>query len=224
MIYRLGDSRRLKLFKKGILMKNALSVVIAVLALLLVFGVVVKLYQVTVNSEAESARKILDNIMGKINLLEDGETNSFAIQGFSSENKWYLLGFDSEDGGDVRPEKCLSYVLEGKSCLCACRKVDGKSLRDSCQDDGFCRGVDKGGVLVRTRDFDDFRNSGAQEDRNIYRYHMNKSCIILPVNLFEIEIIKSDSEIALISSKTKEIDGIHYDKCGALIGNDFGVV
>lgn len=112
---------------EGILVPNTLSIILAVIGILLIVIIGVKLYIFLGSQEQENARNVLDNIIGKAELLKDGEKNTFAIRGIKD---WVLIGWSKGQIG--KPEKCFT-----SSCLCIC--VKGKD----CQDNGFCEKIDK---------------------------------------------------------------------------------
>jgi len=104
-----------KMNKKGILEKNSVELIVAVLAILtLVIFAAVQLYKVFSNSEAENARKTLNIIEGKINALKEGQSNTFLIQGFKGAENWFIAGWSKND--NVKPDKCFDI-----SCLCVCK-------------------------------------------------------------------------------------------------------
>jgi len=97
--------------------------------------------------------------MGKIELLEDGENNTFIIQGFKGGENWYLVGWNKEE--QDRPEKCFF-----DNCLCICKPEDATSnnpygrkqygrqdLGEGCQDNGFCREIESPSIAVASRVF-----------------------------------------------------------------------
>ena len=136
--------------------ENVFALIIAVIGIgLLVFGAV-RLFSLYRNAESDDARNALDNIIGKIETLKDGQSNKFFVQGFKGAGNWFLIGWGKGEQG--RPDKCFF-----ESCLCVCRGLDedaketyqpggsesyqeaialAKSAHGSaCQSKGFCRDI-----------------------------------------------------------------------------------
>ncbi|MCH7567872.1 MAG: hypothetical protein IIA87_00450 [Nanoarchaeota archaeon] len=166
--------------KKGILIKNVMALVIAVIGLLILSVVVVRLYQINVNQEQENARKTIDNIMGKIVLLEDGEIGRFAIQGFKGSKNWYLVGWDKRF--EDRPDKCFL-----DNCICICKG----NTPTACQSTGFCRNVKNEEVFV----YSELVVSGVPPAGEI-RY---PACISFFPSLQEIQVYKNISHLTIFS-------------------------
>src|SRR3989344_8481143 len=124
--------------KKGIVLENTLSVIIAVLGLLLLIYSAYYLYnKLTTNIETESAKNIANLIEKKINTLPDNQEANITIQGVNGEN-WNLISFNTDNIN--KPNKCFF-----NSCLCVCK--GDASLKENqgkiCQDTGFCRKINK---------------------------------------------------------------------------------
>lgn len=121
--------------RKGDLMNNMVGIIIALIGILIFGYALVQLYKVNVNQERENAKNTLNSIVAKIESLENGQNNTFAIQGVEG---WTLFGFDKEG---VRPEKCFF-----NSCLCICETVDSTSsldhYRKQCQNKGICSALE----------------------------------------------------------------------------------
>jgi len=140
--------------KKGILTKNVLSLLIAVMGIILLVFVSVSIYNSFESPEEKNAKEFLNSLMGKMDNLEDGETGVFPMQGVEG---WYLVGWDKELLREEVPDKCFF-----ESCLCVCNlQKDGVGLeiisevpegkvKDLCQDNGFCRKVSSDSVTVKT--------------------------------------------------------------------------
>ncbi len=150
--------------RKGVLVNNALVLIIAVICLAVLFIGAYKLYVISIEEEERKAINILNILEAKINALEDGQSNTFAIFGLEG---WSLVGWSKGEAG--RPDKCFF-----DSCICICKgkppgdlffvdkkKFDSmyhfsdydnyflgdalskKDLTDFCQKKGFCRFFDK---------------------------------------------------------------------------------
>jgi hypothetical protein len=144
--------------KKGMLMGNILSLIIAFAALivLLMFGL--SFFNVTVaDSEAEAAQTFIDSALAKVESVEEGESGEFSLTGVEG---WFFTAWDGE--GKTRPDKCSF-----GSCICICngdsfgeghkaggirggyqldyRFIEGtedEAVKSACQERGFCRAVE----------------------------------------------------------------------------------
>lgn len=182
--------------------ENIVGILIAVIGLGLVVGIIgQQIYRANVDNEGDSARKTLDGIIGKIENLQDGETGSFAVQGFTESNNWYLVGFDSRV--QDRPDKCF---LE--SCVCICKNAD-QGFKNACQNEGFCRFFDDKEINVQTL-FDEVyivsfgSNGGNSVDAT---KDLSAFCIHLPSNLFEVMVSKDVDSLSIVrnDSSSKSI-------------------
>ena len=120
--------------KKGDLLQNVLSALVAVVGLALIFLAAWKLWSVYANQEERNAQKLIDNIVGKIDNLQEDQDAKIVLRGFGKDN-WFLLSWSKNSGG--RPDKCYF-----KSCICIC---PGRTS-DVCQTKGFCRLLDVDGI------------------------------------------------------------------------------
>ncbi|MCX8158933.1 MAG: hypothetical protein N3D20_01430 [Candidatus Pacearchaeota archaeon] len=151
--------------KKGDLRENVPEVIIAVIAILIIVYGAYKIYQITIGQESENAKKMIDDVVGRVSLLQEGQSGKFLIQGFKMKTplSWFIVGWSKDEIG--RPDKCYF-----DSCVCIC-KVDDPArafrfnigslgffkqevgdkvrvFRDACQKNGFCRKVDVDEVSV----------------------------------------------------------------------------
>ena len=115
--------------KKGILVKNALGAIIAIMGLVILILAGMNIYK-SFYEEKRNAQKVIDNIMGKIDNLEEGENGTFLIQGIDD---WSLKGWSK--GEENRPDKCFF-----DSCLCIC---PNEGTEGTCQKNGLCRKIDR---------------------------------------------------------------------------------
>ncbi len=121
------------------------KIAIAAIIVVVIFYGFYRLYDAySISAESKKAETLIDNIEGKILLLNEGESNEFPFQGV---NNWYLIGWNSSESG--RPDKCFL-----NSCICICPNLpdyDSKEeSAESCQERGFCRKVDFDKVEVFT--------------------------------------------------------------------------
>lgn len=202
--------------RKGDLMNNMVGIIIALIGILIFGYALVQLYNVNVNQERENAKNTLNSIVAKIESLENGQNNTFAIQGFVGADDWYLVGWDKEDISK-KPDKCFF-----GSCLCVCKGADEKQVHIACQNEGICVNPDKDKVEVRTyfenlkgvigeRIGQDFTSDLVKREEDKYSF-----CAKLPENLGELEIFKTEDaiDIILVNRKnTQIVFGNDYNLC-----------
>jgi len=123
--------------KKADLLENALTLIIAVVGLAIIFYAGWQLYSVYVNQDETNAKTAINTIEGRINLLEDGQLGKVVVKQISG---WFIAGWGKNDAG--RPDKCYF-----KSCLCICKDSVSSNIED-CQTNGFCRLFDVEDVNV----------------------------------------------------------------------------
>lgn len=157
--------------RKGDLLNNALSIIIAVIGIMIIFMGAYKIYQVYVNQDREAARNVADVLEAKINAIGEGENTTALVRGVKN---WFIIGWSKDD--ENRPDKCYF-----DSCICVCTtgkdvlsleegwpeqadKEDGdafsdrvdeklkevkKSLAKACQgNNGFCRKLGRDKIYV----------------------------------------------------------------------------
>jgi len=185
--------------KKGMIRKNVLGLVIAVIGLLLIILAITKIYYIIPGNESENAKKTVETLKNKIDSIDNGEQSSVIIQGFDGSNNWYLIGWNK---GDINgPDKCLL-----KNCLCIC-SVNSKGERDEhpCQKAGFCEFWDDKELIV-------YSNFSKVEGHfvtggDINTFGAKFECIVLNSNLMKIEVKKTDKKIYV----SREVDFILED-------------
>ncbi|MGV8142428.1 MAG: hypothetical protein ACP5NS_02215 [Candidatus Pacearchaeota archaeon] len=120
------------ILKKGKFDEEVLSAIVAVAGLLLIGFLAVKLYNFFISQDEKNAAAFLDGLKAKIDLLEEGENNTFALRGVKG---WVLVAWNKEVISSEKPEKCFD-----KNCLCLCKDSPTK---EACQEDGICRYSDQ---------------------------------------------------------------------------------
>lgn len=200
--------------KKGDLMNNALSLIIVAVGLFLLAYGFYKLYESSVNNEAKNAQLTLDNLMGKIEALEDGQSNDFLIQGFSMKAPtWSFIGFSKDED---RPEKCFL-----NSCLCICKGYD----KSACETNGFCREIQTKNVQTIASMFKGgpaFINWAGKPTKPInynnpifselVKYNSAESSvgpvnyIMLKSNLLQIKVYKDKDNLYLVDPSTVYVE------------------
>lgn len=140
--------------KRGDLESNMISLLIALLALSVLFFGAYKLYTNIKNNEIEQAKNFLDELEGKIELTED--RSEFNIRGVGKDAKnptWFLVGFGKSDSLDSKPERCSF-----DSCICVCNlpandvshQTSKSEFVEACKNpkDSICRKIEFDDVYV----------------------------------------------------------------------------
>ena len=117
--------------KKGILPENFFEALIAVGGILLLGFLAFKLSYFFVNMDERNANNFLDSLKGKIELVPNGEENTFVLDGVKER---YLLAWDKSALEENKPEKCFD-----KNCLCLCKEAS----IENCQEEGLCRYINR---------------------------------------------------------------------------------
>jgi hypothetical protein len=117
--------------KKGIV-NHFVSILIAIIGIALLVIAGAKLYNFFADNETKNAQSFIDGLVGKIELLEDGERNTFLLRGVGG---WYLKAYNEEGKiGIDRPEKCSF-----GNCIC----ISPEPTVESCQNEGIHRMMDR---------------------------------------------------------------------------------
>jgi hypothetical protein len=146
----------------------------------------VQLFVINVNQETQNANNLLDVIMEKFEALEDGQGNNFSVQGIED---WYLVGWSKNEEG--RPERCFF-----NTCLCICPRASS----ESCQDKRICRDIAKENIDVFGFVGESTADIGSAPQISVATQIFENprfSCIKLPKNLFELEIIKEKNSLSV---------------------------
>lgn len=169
--------------------KYIIGLVIAVACIAIFFGAVKLLYDSRVNQESENAKNVLDSIVAKISILQDGQSAEQLVQGFENSENWYIAGFNV---GEVRPNKCLL-----NNCICIC-KLDGFTL--NCQTKGFCRDVTNRSLNVSSkllREYSIYVSDGKSTGVSLNRDNSNLGYVRLSKKLISLIINKGPSEVGV---------------------------
>lgn len=165
-----------------------LGLVIAIIGVVLLGFFGVKLYNFFVDQEMKNAQAFIDDLAGKIDLLENEENNTFALRGVSG---WVLAGWNKEvpialEGQiinqTIKPQKCFE-----NSCICLCEESVSK-----CQEVGYCKNIDRN-IEVSTEYKYDFGNGQYSVESDF------ASCYIIPKksNLIPFFIKKDVSGVSI---------------------------
>ena len=177
--------------KKGEdLPKNTLGTVLAIVATVMLIAGFFLAYMKLKDNEMESAQNLVEKIKARAELLSQGDSINFTIQGFKPKtNPWYLMGFDKTMPD--RPDACFL-----KNCICVC---NGANPID-CQNKGFCREINSERISVNTLDIEIF-DYPVEDDAPDHRV------LYLPIeikpNLIVLEITREDN-ILYITHYTPE--------------------
>ncbi len=161
---------------------NLIEMVVSIIGILILGLLALKLISIALDSDNKNAGQFFNSLTEKIDALEDGQNNTFTLQGFSTD--WVILGFDSGQG--LKPEECLD-----KGCLCVCEKKDNSF---DCDNGGLCKKIDKEKVEVLSK----------TKDSSV-------GCIFLIKSLMGINVIKEAGFIK-ISFDYNKIDDTAYSK------------
>jgi len=177
--------------KKGDLRDHIGDIIIGVLCLLLIIFAIVIVYRVLTNQEDANAKRALDGIEGKINALEDGQSNTFLIQGFKGAapdnlaDSWFFAGWSKIEQN--KPEMCFF-----DSCICICKggiEASKSALIESCMEKGFCRRFNVDNIKVGTNwRAGIYANSGIDAKSEYIR---------LENNLLDVKITKQKNSLEL---------------------------
>ncbi|MEK6915238.1 MAG: hypothetical protein AABW89_01695 [Nanoarchaeota archaeon] len=177
----------MRFFRKGLAIVSIALAVIAVVGLIF-FGV--KLSSIFLSNEMKNARSFVDSLSGKIENLEDGENNTFALRGI---NEWVLVAWNKDtpiardnEVIDVfkKPQKCLD-----KNCLCVCKESPSK-----CQEVGYCREIDRNvAVITNTSIF-------ASSNYNVKDFLGNelRNCYLMDDKLIPFTVNKEEKIVSII--------------------------
>lgn len=165
-----------------------LGFIIAVIGIVLLGFFGVKLYGFFVDADMKNAQAFIDDFVGKIKTLNDGESNSFALRGVEG---WILVAWNKENpialegeviGKDSKPQKCF----DKDNCLCIC-----ENSIENCQDVGYCRAVDGAIKIISKLEYT------AGNDEGVYTARINSSCIPQNNQLMEFFVDKKSNNILI---------------------------
>ncbi|MBM3206701.1 MAG: hypothetical protein FJZ43_03725 [Candidatus Staskawiczbacteria bacterium] len=159
-----------------------LGFIIAIIGIVLLGLFGFKLYGFFVDQDMKNAKAFVDDLTGKIDLLKDGENNTFALRGRPG---WILVGWNKEKpialegeviSKDRKPQKCFE-----NSCICLCEGSISK-----CQEVGYCKNVDGDVNLLGQITYTGGNSEG------VYTSRLNSSCIIHENGLMDIFVSKKN--------------------------------
>lgn len=176
---------------EGFTVKNLLGIILTVIGLSIFLFGVARLYTASLSEEDENARKTLERIMAKIEVLPLDVESSITLQGFKGADSWVLMGWNGEIHQDLKPQKCFF-----GTCLCICK---GASARE-CQERGFCRSVSVPSLSVSALFGEYVPIGGSSAGPGGVEYEWvstSKACIVLNEQLGEITLLKTSSSLTL---------------------------
>jgi hypothetical protein len=114
--------------KKGIILKNVINLVMAVLCLIILFYLGSQLYGMLIQKSAfEQAKTNIEEISNRINRLPDGDSSDYKL---ISPSDWFLIIYNK---GTTQPVSC-----SGKDCICIC----SYDIPEQCDKGGACKSFD----------------------------------------------------------------------------------
>jgi hypothetical protein len=121
--------RKIKTKKASLLLESeTVKIVLAVICLCLLIFLAYKLYTLFMKKTAiEIARENIEQLVNKINKLEEGQSGKFTLTG---PNDWYLMLFNK---GDPMPVQCAN----AGNCLCICEA----QTYEGCDKQGICKSL-----------------------------------------------------------------------------------
>ena len=196
----------MEFLRRGEMTDNTLGIVLAVIGLIGLAFLGVKLYSLFVDQDLKNAKAFINDLTTKIENLETGESNSFALRGIED---WVLVGWDLNDPLATpsnpfgRPDKCFL-----KPCLCLCKGYKDSPL--NCQEVGFCRAVD-------AKDVEIFSSISSWADP-YFISNFNAACLVLEKKLMGVSVSKDKDKLAI-----NYFYGIYsYDKNKDYVGDISG--
>lgn len=184
---------------------NTAGTVLAITATLIIVAFVyIAITQIVRDNELESAKSLADVMKAKIDLIEPGQSGKITFQGNKDLGKnWHLLGWSKNDAS--KPDKC--FLL--KSCFCICK---GKTA-DDCKTKGICREFDSENLNLSYFTYKDPTSIQTGPKYDIQTRETDaviniEFAIPIPVNLFLLEITKSQNNISISSYSQKYLDHI----------------
>ncbi len=163
-----------------------LGLIISIIGVVLLGLFGVKLYNFFVDAEMKNAQAFIDDLAGKIDLLENEENNTFVLRGVSG---WILTGWNKEIpialegeiiGKDRKPQKCFE-----NNCICLCESVE------KCQEVGYCKTIDRDVKIISQLEYT------AGNDEGVYTVRIVSSCIPQNNQLMEFFVGKKSNTISI---------------------------
>lgn len=131
---------------EGFLEEHTLNIIIAVICILVLIGLIIKIYSLSqTKSDSKIAEKVLNELINAIKALKEGEKGDYLAIG---PKDWFIV--DYKQGTDLEiPKQCKS-----QSCLCMCPASTLQITSVS----GFKAGggtenCDKNGLCILMKDF-----------------------------------------------------------------------
>lgn len=164
---------------------NLLSAIVAVIALVGLVFLGVRLYDTFVSQEDKNAQAFIDGLSAKIEALDVGENNTFALRGVEN---WILVGFNFKDTN--RPDKCFL-----GNCICVC-----KDSISNCADQGFCRSVDKNVTVNSTLDYRRYTSGSSTGTGYDVLSRGYASCVVMQKNIAPYYVSIKQKDVYISSS------------------------
>jgi len=168
--------------KKGdMTLEEGSGLILGLVAMVILGFLAFGLFSMVIGQDMKNAKSFIDSLDSKIENLNDGESNTFILQGLDG---WVLVGYELSN--PLRPEKCFL-----NSCLCLC---EGEPK--DCQDKGYCRPVDrKISVMSKGHAVYNIVGTPVMTDKSF-----SVQCMIMDNQFSSIEI-----------SKTTDLVSINFD-------------
>lgn len=167
----LHKMKRMNKKASNLLPDNVYGVIIAVIGLVILFGLAWKLMGLfTEQNTLERAEKQMDNLMTDVNLLKEGETKEFnllypgdwALTGWPHKKGIYAIAetitFGLIEAEELIPNTCKKN--EWKNCICLCyfsnnlleqiksNRFGSEGVLEGCNEESVCREINSESFVV----------------------------------------------------------------------------
>lgn len=172
-------------------LEEVLGTLLVVIAAVFIGIFAKNLYESYSQQNENNAQAFINSLSAKIENLEDGQDNTFALVGI---NGWVLVGWNKDVpiakgneiiGKDRKPQKCFD-----KSCLCLC-----ETNIANCQQVGYCRNFDRNIQTESKLNYLKTTWSGAVPQSSDEWVNVDSSCINHIAQLMAISVDKKPDKI-----------------------------
>lgn len=175
-----------------------LGVILAIVGVVLLGLLGIKLYNLFVEQDMKNAKAFIEGLNGKIENLNDGESNDFVLRGIPG---WVLVGYNVAN--PYKPDKCFL-----NSCICLCETKDNTI---NCQDMGYCRNMDRN--VIVSSSVQGYFSDGERD--------LSAECIMTDNQLSSLRISKDSNIISINqdygSMNSNMLNSIFYSGCPRVV-------
>lgn len=187
---------------EGLLTDNALSMIIAAFCIAVLIIVGVKIYQMHKNIEKENALDVLNSLVGKIELIKDGEKSDIYLQGFKNAEMWEIVGWDKYEKG--RPAVCWfsACVCVYKTQKCIKNQNDKLTVLGEFKGDKVCRRIDS---LDKVQIKSEMKIEKYSEGAEGIKYYSDVVFIKMPKNILTLNVLKNKGAVSISGSDRTDV-------------------